>query len=188
MPGMGVTVSSATNPMHTSNAPIINSSAFIPKTSVYENVCAPFSSSERLLSQHADVFNVISSIPQKIILQQHKSQELVEENVVSSTHESVTSPVAHALPAGDAVPQNQIDVNKVLHHSNVNVKQNKGEILVPKQVTMGSVDPPKKESTSVPKSESPKFMKEETLSQIIVPLGWSREKKDGAIVYYRYNK
>ena len=46
----------------------------------------------------------------------------------------------------------------------LNVKQNKGEILVPKQVTMGSVDPPKKESTSVPKSESPKFMKEETLS------------------------
>lgn len=190
MPGMGVTVSSASNPMHTSNAPIINSSAFIPKTSVYENVCAPISSSDKLLSQHTDLFNVISSIPQKILLQQHKSQELVEENIVSSTHESVTSPVAHALPAGDAVPQNLIDMNEVLHHSNGNVKQNNGEILVLQQLTMGGVDQKKKEftGTSVPKSESPNFMKEETFSQIIVPLGWSRQKKDGAIVYYRYNK
>ncbi|XP_055995482.1 uncharacterized protein LOC125645798 isoform X2 [Ostrea edulis] len=180
IPSMAVPVSSAANSVQTPSSAMIDTSAYIPKPSINQSICAPFSSPECLLSPN--VYNVISSTPQKAYPQQ-KSCESIEENVVSSTCESLTSSLVPLSPAVDVISQNTTDLMKGIDQS-TNLKSS--ERVTEHLTVVGDAEIASdkvKEQISDPKVDQTQNLFKEEKSQVVVPLGWKREKKDGAIVY-----
>ncbi|XP_062617464.1 LOW QUALITY PROTEIN: methyl-CpG-binding domain protein 5-like [Saccostrea cucullata] len=180
MPSMAMTMTSTANPIYMSGTTLINNSAYVPKSSATESLCATIASSVSKQSQNTSVYNVISSMPQKTFPQRQKSRESVEENVVSSTCSTLTSPVVPVPPAMEVPSQNQMDVTE----ENVNIKSSEGVLqhITPK-VSVDKVCDKIPEQEFAPETDLTLSVKEET-AQVVVPLGWRREKKDGAIVYY----
>ncbi|XP_061173168.1 methyl-CpG-binding domain protein 5-like isoform X2 [Saccostrea echinata] len=183
MPSMAMTMSSTANPIYMSGTTFINNSAYVPKSSVTESASASIASSESKQIQSTSVYNVISSMPQKTFPQRQKSRESVEENVVSSTCATLTSPVVPVPPASEVLSQNQMDLTKTLHQ-NVNIKPSEGALQhIPPKGGVNKACDKIPEQEFIPKTDQTSSLKEDT-AQVVVPLGWRREKKDGAIVYY----